>query len=178
MVVFDTTVLLLFLDPDAKPPLDPTTGAPVARCKDRIDHFISILEKRKEKIVIPTPVLSEVLVRAGDAGPEYLDILSKAACFRVAPFDKRGAVELATTTREAIDAGDKKGGSESTWVKVKFDRQIVAIAKVQGATTIFSDDGNPAGFARKAGLTVIPIHDLPLSSESAQQSLPLNNPSE
>ena len=168
MVVFDTTVLLLFLDPDA---MDPATDAPVDRCKDRIGHLISVLEKRKDKILIPTPVLSEILVRAGDAGPEYLDILNMAACFRIAPFDQRAAVEVAAMTREAIDEGDKKGGSESTWAKVKFDCQIAAIAKVESAATIYSDDGNLARFARKAGLTVIPIHELPLPPESTQQSL-------
>ncbi len=171
MVVFDATVLLLFLDPDAKPPLDPATGAPVDRCKDRIEHLVATLEKQKDKIIIPTPVLSEVLVRAGDAGPAYFEILSKAACFRMASFEQRAAVEVAAMTREAIDAGDKKSGSESTWAKVKFDRQIVAIAKVEGAGTIYSDDGSLAGFARKVGLSVIPVHDLPLPPEVAQQSL-------
>jgi len=104
MVVFDATALLLFLDPDAKPPLDPTTGSPTARCKERIDHLTSVLDARKDKIVIPTPVLSEVLVRAGDAGPEYLDILNRVACFRIAPFDQRAAVEVAAMTSKRRSA--------------------------------------------------------------------------
>ena len=33
-------------------------------------------------------------------------------------------------TRTAISRGDKKSGSRDTWAKVKYDRQIVAIARV------------------------------------------------
>jgi len=47
----------------------------------------------------------------------------------------------------------------------------VAIAKVEGTATIYSDDGNLASFARKVGLTVIPIHNLPLPLKEAQRTL-------
>jgi len=76
MVVFDATTLLYLLDPEAKAPTDPETGESVSRVKDRITFLVSELEKRKEKIIVPTPALSELLVRAGDAGPKYLDILN------------------------------------------------------------------------------------------------------
>jgi hypothetical protein len=45
-------------------------------------------------------------------------------------------------TRAAVDAGDKRVGSDATWAKVKFDRQIVAIAQVRRATAIYSDDAD------------------------------------
>jgi hypothetical protein len=72
MVVFDATTLLYLFDPEAKAPTDPETGSPVTRVKERIEFLVSELEKRREKIIVPTPALSELLVRAGDAGPEYL----------------------------------------------------------------------------------------------------------
>ena len=59
MPVFDTTTLLLFLEPDARAPLDPATNEPVTDAKARIEHLIETLEKRGETIVIPTPALSE-----------------------------------------------------------------------------------------------------------------------
>jgi len=174
MVVFDATTLLYLLDPEAKAPTDPETGEPVARVKDRITFLVSELEKRKEKIIVPTPALSELLVRAGEAGPGYLDILNRHAAFKIVDFDQRAAVEVAAATREAIAAGDKRGGSDSPWAKVKFDRQIVAIAKVEGASAIYSDDGDIARFAKGSGLAVIRVCDLPLPPEDAQQSLPLD----
>ncbi|CAN5786072.1 hypothetical protein BH23PSE1_BH23PSE1_09810 [soil metagenome] len=50
MVVFDTSILLLVLDPQAKPPDDPKSGAPVDRAAERIEHLIKTLaEARQER---------------------------------------------------------------------------------------------------------------------------------
>lgn len=174
MVVFDATTLLYLLDPEAKAPIDPETGKPVANVKERIEFLVSELEKGKEKIIVPTPALSELLVRAGEAGPEYLDILNKSAAFKIVDFDQRAAVEVAAATREALDAGDKKRGSGSPWAKVKFDRQIIAIARVEGASTIYSDDADIGRFSKNSGITVIRVCDLPLPPQDAQQLLPFS----
>lgn len=136
MPVFDATALMYFLEPDANAPLDPTTNEPVTNAKARIDFLIETLEARRETIVIPTPALSEVLVHAGSAGPRYLDILNTTRCFRVESFDLRAAVELAAMTRDAIVAGDLRAGTGTTRAKLKFDRQIVAIARTQGQHTV------------------------------------------
>ena len=135
---------------------------------------MSTLEKDRQKVIVPTPVLSEVLVRAGTAGPAYLEVLNRSARFHIADFDQRAAVEVATASRQAIDAGDKRGGSESPWTKIKFDRQIIAIAKVAGATTIYSDDSDLARFSKSVGIAAIRIQDLPLPPEDAQFTLPLD----
>ncbi len=74
-------------------------------------------------------------------------------------------------TRRAIDDGDKKSGSTASWQKVKYDRQIVGITKVNGASTIYTDDQGISGFANHAGLDVVGIFDLPLPSEDSQGSL-------
>jgi hypothetical protein len=47
---------------------------------------VSELEKASEVILVPTPALSELLVKAEAAAPEYVRILSKSARFRVAAF--------------------------------------------------------------------------------------------
>ena len=132
MVVFDTTVLLPILWPGAPIPIHPQTGKPVERFRDRIDHLVARLEQNRTKIIIPTPVLSEILVRAGTAGPDYLAQINAKAVFRTVAFDERAAVEVAAMTRKALDASDKRGGVDGTWNKIKYDRQIVAIAKVEG----------------------------------------------
>jgi len=141
-----------------------------------MEYLVATLTRQKEKIIVPTPALSELLVRAGEAGPEYLQILNGTAAFKATDFDQRAAVGVAAATREALEAGDKRGGSDSTWAKVKFDRQIVAIARVEGASVIYSDDEDIAKFSRDLGLTVIPVRDLPLPPEDAQRALPLEAP--
>ena len=71
-------------------------------------------------------------------------------------------------TRDTITRGRKKENPDATWAKLKYDRQIVAIAKVAGATTIYSDDEDIRTIAATANIQVIGIADLPLPAEAAQ----------
>jgi hypothetical protein len=50
----------------------------------------------------------------------------------------------------------------------KNDRQIVAIARVCGARTIYSDDGHVASLAKDAKINIITIWELPLPPAAAQ----------
>ena len=58
--------------------------------------------------------------------------------------------------------------------KGKYDRQIVAVAKVCGATTIYSDDKDVRTLAKTVKIDVIGLADLPLPPEKAQMDLELN----
>jgi predicted nucleic acid-binding protein len=174
MVVFDSAVLLLVLDPNAKPPNDPDTGQPLAKAAERIEHLIENLTADKEKIVIQTPVLSEVLVHAGDAMQPYLDILNGQAAFRIAPFDQKAAIEAALAMSDALKRGGHRVDAASpnpTRTKIKFDRQIVAIAKAEGAHTVYSDDGDVHGYAKQARLQAYRTIDLDLPPEEPHGKL-------
>ncbi len=74
-------------------------------------------------------------------------------------------------TRDAVRAGDKKDGSSSPWQKVKIDRQIIAIARVQGVQRIYSDDSGIVAFAEKVGISVVQTWTMPLPPEDPQHSL-------
>lgn len=173
MAVFDASFLIYLFDTDANPPHDPGTGKLVTHFKERIEYFIKTLEQSGDKVVIPTPALSEYLVRAEEAGVERLHYLQNKAVFQIADFDSLAAVELATLNREAIKKGDKMGGVVEPWQKVKLDRQIVAIAKVAGESVIYSGDPKLHAFAKEAGLQPFSLHDLELPPEDAQQKLEL-----
>jgi hypothetical protein len=173
MVVIDATTLMILLRPGIPVPASPN-GVPIDRAKERIEYLVQQLEKAAAKIVIPTPALSEALVRAGVIGSqEILEKLQKYAVFRVEPFDQRAAMEVAAMTRDAIAKGNKRGQSNATWAKVKFDRQIVAIAKVHGATKIYSDDGDIRTLGQKSKIEVVSIADLPLPPQKQQMDLDL-----
>ncbi len=126
----------------------------------RLSHLLATLEKDRTTIIIPAPALSELLIGAGDAAPRYLNIISTSARFKVAPFAERAAVEAAAAHREAIKAGDKREGAPS-WAKVKYDRQIVSIALVEGASAIYSNDGDIRRIGVSTALEVICLDDLP-----------------
>jgi predicted nucleic acid-binding protein len=168
MIVFDASILLFFLDEN--------TRSSVPRAKERVEHLIDTLAEAGEKIVIPTPALSECLVGAGDAGPEYLAIIHKQACFRVAPFDERAAVEAAARIYDARQRGQRKGGNpDAARAKIKYDRMIVAIAAVERASTVYSDDADVCGYAREAGMEAYRLHELPLPPENPQTALPFED---
>jgi len=175
MVVFDSSVLLLVLDPDAKAPVDPNTGERVENAAGRIAYLIENLTADKEIIVIPTPVLSEVLVHAGDALPSYLNILNQQATFRIASFDQRAAIETARAVSDALKRGSHRvdnANPDAARTKIKFDRQIVAIAKTEGAHTLYSDDNDVHNYATRSGLKAYRTAELDQPPEDTpQQSL-------
>ncbi|KAB6717007.1 PIN domain-containing protein [Roseobacter sp. TSBP12] len=173
MVVFDSSILLLVLDPNAKAPVDPATGISVEKAAERIEYLITNLTADKEKIVIPTPVLSEVLVHAGGAMQAYLDTLNGQAAFRIAPFDQKAAIEAALAMSDAIKRGGHRidaANPDATKTKIKFDRQIVAIAKAEGVHAVYSDDADVHSYAKHAGLDAYRTADLDLPPEDPQQS--------
>ena len=154
MIAFDAHFVMLALRP--------AIPASVDRAKDRVTNLLAELQKAGERILIPTPALTEFLVHAGAAAPLYLDELQRSAKFKIAPFGIRAAVEVAAAIEGAIKKGSKRDGSKDTWAKVNFDRQIAAIAKVEGARALYTDDGNLKKFAEKLGIEVLMLGDVPL----------------
>ncbi|MBL8038032.1 MAG: hypothetical protein JNN16_11090 [Nitrospira sp.] len=167
MVLFDTTMVLLLLQENAPAPLDPSTGKPIQGVKERIEHLIRKLDDEDQTIVIPTPVLSEILVLSGKAGANYIQIIEGSSRFRIAPFDTRGAVQVASMANDAIRKGNKKGDSKAVWAKVKYDRQIVAIGITEDVSVIYSDDKDLRALAEKHHIKAYGIADL---------FLPINSP--
>ena len=173
MVAFDSTYLSLILNPASPPPVDASTKKPVEQAKERINFLILTLEKQKEKILIPTPVLGEVLVLSGKSGPDYLARLERSSHFEFGDFDRRAAVEFATSVAMAKGAGDKRRGMAKTCAKAKFDEQVVAIAKVHNVIAIYSDDKDIADLCATTLIKVIPVRELSEPPEE-QAELPFD----
>ena len=161
MAVFDATALIHLLEPDAPAIVDPATEAPVSNAKARFDYLVETLERDSKRVIIPAPALSEVLVHADDAIARYLDVLNQSSRFRIVPFDQRAAIELASIVRESSPERSLQVGASGTRASLKFDRQILAIARVQGETTIYSDDGDMDKLGEPLGFDVIRTYDLP-----------------
>jgi len=176
MVVMDASTLMLLFHPSAKPPIDPATGAPVAKCRERIDLLLLNLSEAGIKVMVPTPVLSELLVRVGPDKARVLTEIHSAYAFKVQPFDTVAAVEVAHLTDSDLQSG-KRLTDVQTYAKVKYDRQIIAIAKVSGISTIYSDDINLGERAAANGIRCVTTAELPLPPEEPQQELPLEQPS-
>ena len=157
MVVFDNSIFCLTLHPDAKP------RSSVDPVQDRIQHLLETLRDNGEVAIIPAPALSEFLVFAGKSAPEYLLKIRESSFLRIEPFDERAAIELADREISAREKGNKRGSATtSDWQKVKFDRQIVAVALVHKASAIYSDDPDIVTHGKDCGLKVLSLADLPL----------------
>lgn len=166
-------MLIYLVDENAKAPLDPSTGSSVVKCAERITALLDQLQSQGARIVIPTPALAEVLVRAGKGADERLRLLGSSKHFRITPFDERAAVEFAATQATRGLTGARS--TAPTHAKAKFDDQIVAIAGVSQATIIYSDDSDIKKLA--AGrFTVTGIAEISLPPEDAQGKLALESP--
>jgi hypothetical protein len=154
MVGFDSTFLTFLFVPNAPCSVD--------RARDRIEFLISDLHGKGERIIIPTPALSEILIKTGHATQQILHDLTHSPKFVIAPFDIRAALEVALMAKAAQKKGDKRGGATGSWAKVKYDRQIVAITKVFGGTVIYSEDEELCKFAIASGLKSVSVRDLSL----------------
>lgn len=172
MVVIDATVLLLLFQPTAKPPMDETTGQPVTRCKERIEWLLENLSQANVQVLVPTPVLSEILVAAGPEKSKILNEIGSVYAFRIQPFDMIAAIEVAFLTDQDLQSGRKLTADE-TKAKVKYDRQIIAIAKVNQVKTIYSDDVQLGKKAIDNGIEAITTAGLPLPPDPPQSKLPL-----
>ncbi|HXZ39275.1 MAG TPA: hypothetical protein VEG68_00945 [Terriglobales bacterium] len=176
MVGIDASIISLMLHPGAKPPRDPVTKKPVDRIRDRIEQLLEDLDNDSERMILPTPALSEFLVLAGKQAPEYLDRIAEMKTLLVRPFDERAAIELAALELDDREKGDKRGGSKDPWQKVKFDRQIVVIAKINGAKRMYSDDDGVVKFCARVGIDPVSSWELPLPA--AKQMTLLDNKGE
>jgi predicted nucleic acid-binding protein len=154
MVLFDSNYMLHVL----------SHSVPGARPDDKkwVDKLVLKLQEANERIVIPTPVLGEVLVYADAATPQYLDIMHKATRFRIVPFDEIAGVKAAERLAGDLKSGlGKYGGATGHWAVIKVDRQIIAIAEVEKVKNIYSNDKKVKTLGERAGFVVINFDGLP-----------------
>jgi hypothetical protein len=165
MVLLDATALLLLLNDQTPPPRDPDTNELITDAHERMEALSIELSEQNEQILIASPVLAELLVKADAAGPGYVTEFRNSARFKMCAFDQKAAIEHAIYTRKALEEGDKNGGVPEPWAKVKFDRQIVALAVAEGVRIIYSDDKGLKAHAEQQGLTVITTAELKLNKQ-------------
>lgn len=161
MVILDSCILAYMLKPDALAPIDEATGNRVPHARERIEHLIKTLEQDNRKVLVPTPVLAELLVIDRSKADDLLSKISGRRVFRNISFDQRAAIELALNIEDESTTRRLSIGPH-TKAKLRFDRQIIAIARAQNVEVIYSDDGQVQKLGRRLGLTVLGVGDLEL----------------
>ena len=150
------------------------------RILSRLDHMLETIGKVGGRIVLPTPAVSELLVRTADGTSAWLAALHRRSTVVVAPFDLRAATECAMIHRLATQAGSKRKGTKDGehYQKIKVDRQIAAIARVAGADMLITDDENLISVCAFIALPTCRVRDLELPPSAAQMKMDLAPPVE
>lgn len=176
--LFDAGFLHILFDEKARVPRDAKGKPVVDRAQDRIDFLVqTITERRDNKIILPTPALAEFMLLAEDRWTEYLTIIRRRSIFEIAGFDDPEAVELVEHWRKFGDRKKLKPGTAETWAKLKYDRQIAAIAVTRRVERIYSTDDDLKKYAEDLNIKYFGLSDLPLPPTS-QPTLPFDEPAQ
>lgn len=133
----------------------------------RIRGLIAETRARRERLIVPAPVLAEFSVRARN---EEIDFITSQSIFQIAPFDAIVALECGFMIRDVFDTESKQDRH-----KIKFDLQILAIAKVANATRLVTSDIQLRKRAIALGIPAVAVIDLPIPDAERQMPLTLHN---
>lgn len=170
-VGFDNTTLSVLLNPACRIPIDPVTSKPVTQAKQRVELLVQTLAKMRQRIILPTPVIGELLTAIGPSAQQYIDIVARSRVFEIAAFDEKAAIELAFLNREVF--AEQDNARSEPYQKVKIDRQIIAVLKSRNAEVIYTDDNGQYNRALLCGIKPARLHELALPPEDKQLRLAL-----
>jgi predicted nucleic acid-binding protein len=161
IIVVDTNFLIANADPKTS-----------EDTRHKIENIFKVAEKIKTRIILPMPAIAEYLVQADEGALNILNTLERKTFIFAAPFDRFAAFECALLERQARESGDKRDGSTIPWQKIKIDRQIIGIARAQGATLIITNDQSLKLNALRFGISSIDIDEFELPEDAKQRTLP------
>jgi hypothetical protein len=173
--MFDAGFLHILFDDKARIPHNKAGKPVVDRAQERIEFLVQTMSQRNDKIIVPTPALAEFMLMAFDKWNDYLTIIRRKAVFEIAGFDDPEAVELVEHWQKYGDSKRLKPNRPETWAKLKYDRQIVAIAVTRRVECIYSTDSDLKRFALQIGKDCRNLIDLPLPPPK-QANLGLEEP--
>lgn len=168
-VIIDTSVLSILFNQNAKPPIDKETKKPLEHFKERVNNLIQTLSKEKAQVIIPSPVLTEILIPATVGQRETIETLSKSP-FKITGFDHRASIECSIMLRRFFSESKNRKEMTSNFnkQKVKFDYQIFSIGLVEQVEAIYSDDKDIRKLGKKFNIPVIGSNDLEVSLSEKQ----------
>lgn len=139
-VIFDTNVLVQALTgtKEGVSLTDPRTGDVISNLDLRAQALVDYVDGQGGTVLIPAPVLAEFLVGIDKSSHQtYINLIKTQSCFEVVAFDEIAAIECAQFPDfKAL----KHMMPSDTTAKVKFDRQILAIAKASGVNEVWTHD--------------------------------------
>lgn len=136
--------------------------------------LVAELEKVGATIIVATPALSEIMIRTGvQAAQTWITEMNKSSMFKIVEFDIKSAIEVALMAGHTVRGEGKRKADNDTYAKLKYDRQIVAIAHTEGASIFYTDDKKQKVLAQRLGMVVRSLADCPIPETEAEPGLNL-----
>lgn len=140
-------------------------GKPIKFTRERME---ALLAGTGANILMPAPVYLEVSLVSGAVPKDVDDFMDESGNFVIAPYDVRAAVINSDNERPTFIKDANK-----TRDHIKFDRQIVAIAKSKGADLLVTTDKGVLSDCKRYGVPAKCLSELDLPQKLRQQSLDL-----
>lgn len=126
-------------------------GKPIPDIRQCVAKALDWADSGFHEFVIPAPVLAEFLVKiAPEDQQKHLQEFAVSAKYSIADFGELEAIEFARFPSKH----ELRNGSDSSWQKIKFDSQIIAIALTTRASQIWSHDQDVIKRAIQMGIEV------------------------
>jgi predicted nucleic acid-binding protein len=158
MIVVDSGFLIALFDPEC-------FSGRIDNAYGRVERFLADTTECSGKILIPTPVLTEVLTNRLDRTDEILARLSRQSAVQIVDFDQIIAIEASYVIKYKYNRMQVGQKHENWKVLLKYDAMIAATARVWNARALMTADGDFNAMLEGTGIAIISLEDLPLPAQ-------------
>lgn len=109
------------------------------------------------------------MLLASDRYRDYLAIIRRRAVFEIARYDDPESIELVEHWLKFGDGKKLKVGTHETWAKLRYDRQIAAIAVTRRVECIYSTEADLEKYADELGIKYRNLSHLALPPSEQQE---------
>ena len=159
-IIFDTNILVQAITgmKDGCKLSNPENGVEIPDPGRRVEALIDMTESSGGAIIIPTPVLAEYLLGIDKEYHQiHLKKIQGQSCFEIASFDEIAAIECAQMpSMQEL----KRMMQSDTANKIKFDRQIISIAKALNVDEVWTHDKGVFKRCKEMGMVVKSLADI------------------
>lgn len=163
MIVVDTNFLVLMIDPNSTQNANSHV--------DRVRHFIAETSRTGDVIVIPAPVLAELVAARTSRIEEIVETIRQFRVMEIQAFDTVIALEtgeLIAAVQARIPEQQRLPGWKAA---MKYDAMIAATAIVRGARALVTADYGFEKYFEGTPVSVIRIDHLPLPPRDPQEDM-------
>lgn len=143
------------------------------RSQALLDH----IESSGGTLVLPAPVLAEYLlgIEGEKNKQKHTQLILSMSCFEILPFDELAAIEcsLLLSPNEFKQFIKSEINSNATANKIRYDRQIISIAKANNIDEIWSGDKEVSSKSAEFGIEIKSLLDIQPMALSEQITLNL-----